>query len=88
MVSSVPVLNAVAFSVPAEPRALVKKPSFRPTRAEACVMLLRKPSLTVTGAPPPAFESVAESEDEDEDEEQPASNRAAPIIAAVVTRRI
>ena len=43
-------------------------------------MLLRKPSLTVTGAPPPAFESVAESEDEDEDEAQPASNRAALIM--------
>ena len=87
MASSVPLLNAVAFSVPAEPSALVKKPSFRPTRAEACVMLLSKPSLTVTGEPP-AFASVVEPEDEDEDEEQPASRRAAPIIAAVVTRRI
>ena len=88
MASSVPLLNAVAFSVPAEPSALVKKPSFRPTRAGACVMLLRKPSLTVTGEPPPAFASVVEPEEEDEDEEQPASRRAAPIIAAVVTRRI
>jgi hypothetical protein len=34
------------------------------------------------------FEFVADPEDEDEDEEQPASSRAAPIIAAVVTRRI
>jgi hypothetical protein len=68
---------------------LAKKPSFKPTRAEACVMLLRKPSLTVTGELPPAFELVvAEPDDEDEDEEQPASNKAAPIIAAPVTRRI
>ena len=90
MVSSVPALNAVALTVPAEPSALVKKPSFRAIRAGACVMLLRKPSLTVTGEPPPAFASVAEPEDEeeDEDEEQPASSSAAAIIAAVVTRRI
>ena len=88
MVSSVPVLKAVAFSVPAEPRSLVKKPSFRPTRAEAWVMFVRKPSLTVTGELPPALELVAESDDEDDDEEQPASNRAAPLIAAVMTRRI
>jgi hypothetical protein len=53
-------------------------------------MLLRKPSLTVTGEDPAAFALVADPEDEDgeEDEEQPASSRAAPIIAAVVTRRI
>jgi hypothetical protein len=61
-------------------------PSFKATKAEAWVMLLRKPSLTVTGAPPPAFASVPV--DEDEDEEQPASSSAAPIIAADVTRRI
>jgi hypothetical protein len=68
----------------------VKKPSFRATRAEACVMLLSKPSLTVTGELPAAFALDVEPdvEDDDEDEEQPASNRAAPIIAAVVTRRI
>jgi hypothetical protein len=42
--------NAVAFSVAAEPSALVKKPSLSPTRAEACVMFVRKPSETVTGA--------------------------------------
>ena len=89
VVSSVPALNAVALTVPAEPSALVKKPSFRAIRAGACVMLLRKPSLTVTGEPPPAFASVAEPVDEeDEDEEQPASSSAAAIIAAVVTRRI
>jgi hypothetical protein len=57
-------------------------------------MLLRKPSLTVTGEPAAAFAVAVEPEDEDEgvddeeDEEQPASNRAAPIIAALVTRRI
>ena len=53
-------------------------------------MLLRRPSLTVTGALAPVPEFVVEPEDEDgeEDEEQPASSRAAPIIAAVVTRRI
>jgi hypothetical protein len=48
--------------------------------------LLRRPSLTVTGEPPPAFASLAEPVDEDE--EQPASSSAAAIIAAVVTRRI
>jgi hypothetical protein len=53
-------------------------------------MLLRKPSLTVTGALAPVLEFAVELEDEDEgeDEEQPARSRAAPIIAAVVTRRI
>ena len=53
-------------------------------------MLLRRPSLTVTGALAPVLEFVVELDDEDvdEDEEQPASSRAAPIIAAVVTRRI
>ena len=69
----------------------MKKPSFRATRAEACVMLLRKPSLTVTGEPAAAFAVAVEPADEPEEdaaEEQPASNRAAPIIAAVVTRRI
>ena len=89
MVSSVPALNAVALTVPAEPSALVKKPSFRPTRAGACVILLRKPSLTVTGELPAAFALLVEPDDEeDEDEEQPASSSAAPITAAVVTRRI
>ena len=89
MVSSVPALNAVALTVPAEPRALVKKPSFRPIRAGACVILLRKPSLTVTGELPAAFALLVEPDDEeDEDEEQPASSSAAPITAAVVTRRI
>ena len=53
-------------------------------------MLLRRPSLTVTGELPAAFALVVEPdvEDDDEDEEQPASNRAALIIAAVMTRRI
>jgi hypothetical protein len=69
---------------------LVKKPSFRPTRAEAWVMFVRKPSLTVTGAVLATEFAVAPEEVvlEEEDEEQPASRRAAPIIAAVVTRRI
>jgi hypothetical protein len=87
VVSSVPALNAVALTVPALPSALVKKPSFRAMRAGACVILLRKPSLTVTGEPPAAFALLVEPEDE-EDDEQPASSSAAPIIAAVVTRRI
>jgi hypothetical protein len=79
----------VALTVPAEPSALVKKPSFRPIRAGACVILLRNPSLTVTGELPAAFAVLVEpEEEEDEDEEQPASSRAAAIIAAVVTRRI
>jgi hypothetical protein len=78
----------VAFSVPAEPRALVKKPSLRAIRAGACVMLLRKPSLTVTGALAPAPEVPVDPEEDDEEEEQPASSRAAPITAALVTRRI
>jgi hypothetical protein len=53
-------------------------------------MLLSRPSLTVTGELPAAFALAVEPEDGDEveDEEQPASSRAAPIIAAVVTRRI
>jgi hypothetical protein len=85
------VLKLVAFKVPAEPRALLKYPSFSPTRADAWVMLVRKPSETVTGAPPPDPPDVelepelAELADE---EEQPASRRAVPIIAAAVTRRI
>jgi len=83
----------VAFNVPAEPRSLVKNPSFSPTRAEACVMLVRKPSATVTGAPPPdpaelEVELELELAELDDEEEQPASRRAAPIIAAAVTRRI
>ena len=89
MVSSVPALNAVALSVPAEPRAYVKKPSLRATRAGACVMLLRKPSLIVTGALAAALEVPVDPEDDEEEEdEQPASSRAAPITAALVTRRI
>jgi hypothetical protein len=88
------VLKAVAFSVPAEPRALVKNPSFSATSAEACVTFVRKPSRTVTGAAAAAALAVVPLElvvleDEDEEEEQPAaSSRAAPIIAAAVTRRI
>jgi hypothetical protein len=88
------VLKAVGFSVPAEPRAWLKKPSFSPTSAEAWVMFSRKPSRTVTGAAAllaaPAGSAELDDEDEDEDdEEQPAaSSRAAPIIAAAVTRRI
>jgi hypothetical protein len=50
-------------------------------------MLLRKPSLTVTGALAAVPEVAVEPEEEDE-EEQPASSRAAPITAALVTRRI
>jgi hypothetical protein len=68
---------------------LVKKPSFRPTRAEAWVMFVRKPSLTVTGAVLTAEFAVAPEEVVlEEEEEQPANRRATPIIAAVVTRRI
>jgi hypothetical protein len=94
VVSSVPVLKAVGFSVTAEPRSLVKKPSLSPTRAEACVMFVRKPSVTVTGAPPPDPPEpeleleLAELAELDDEEEQPASRRAAPIIAAAVTRRM
>ena len=84
-------LKAVGFSVPAEPRALVKKPSFSPTSAEACVMFSRKPSRTVTGAgslfvfPEPLPELVVPA---DEEEQPAASSSAAPTIAAAVTRRI
>jgi hypothetical protein len=73
----------------------VKKPSFNPTSADACVMFSRKPSRTVTGAAAAAVPGlsvepvVLEDEDEDDEEEQPAaSSRAAPTIAAAVTRRI
>jgi hypothetical protein len=83
------VLNAFGFSVRAEPRALVKKPSFSATSAEACVMFSRKPSRTVTGAgsafPEPLPELVVPA---DEEEHPAASIRAAPVIAATVTRRI
>jgi hypothetical protein len=55
-------------------------------------MLLRNPSLTVTGAlaAAPEVEVLVDPEevDEEEEEEQPAINRAAPITAALVTRRI
>jgi hypothetical protein len=53
-------------------------------------MLLRKPSLTVTGALAAVPEVAVEPEEDDEEdeEEQPASSRAAPITAALVTRRI
>jgi len=52
-------------------------------------MLVRKPSLTVTGVPPPdPVEFELELAELDDEEEQPASRRAAPIIAAAVTRRI
>jgi hypothetical protein len=57
-------------------------------------MLVRKPNRTVTGAPPPELEPelvlavLAELAEVDAEEEQPASSRAAPIIAALVTRRI
>jgi len=62
-----------------------------PTRAEAWVMLVRKPSVTVTGAlaaDPPELELEPELAELEDEEEQPASRRAAPIIAAAVTRRI
>src|SRR5580704_19670142 len=91
-VSWVPVLKAVGFSVPAEPRAWLKKPSFSPTSAEAWVMFSRKPSRTVTGAAAlpvvPAGSAELDDEDEDDEEQPAASSRAAPIIAAAVTRRI
>jgi hypothetical protein len=55
-------------------------------------MLVRKPSVTVTGAPPPDPAEpeleLAELAEVDDEEEQPASRRAAPIVAAAVTRRI
>jgi hypothetical protein len=54
-------------------------------------MLVRKPSDTVTGAPPPDppdVELEPEPAELADEEEQPASRRAAPIIAAAVTRRI
>ena len=92
MVSSVPVLKAVGFSVPAEPRALLKKPSFRAMSADACVMFSRKPRRTVTGAAAPLvvlpLVVAGSDEDEDEEEQPAASSRAAPTIAAAVTRRI
>jgi hypothetical protein len=56
--------------------------------------LVRKPSRTVTGAlaadpPEPELElEPAEPAEPDAEEEQPASRRAAPNIAALVTRRI
>ena len=68
-------------------RAMVKKPSLRAIRAGACVMLLRRPSLTVTGALAAVPDVDVDPEEEDE-EEQPASKRAVPIAAAVITRRI
>jgi hypothetical protein len=53
------------------------------------VMLLRKPSLTVTEELAAAPEVPVDPDGDDEDEEeQPASSRAAPITAALVTRRI
>jgi hypothetical protein len=67
---------------------LVKKPSLRAIRAGACVMLLRNPSRTVTDERAAAPEVPVDPEDDDEEEEQPASSRAAPITAALVTRRI
>jgi hypothetical protein len=58
-------------------------------------MLVRKPSVTVTGASPPdpaelelELAELAELAEVDDEEEQPASRRAAPIIAAAMTRRI
>ena len=84
-----PVLNAVGCTVPAEPSALAKNPSFSPTRAEACVTLVRKPSLTVTGdASEVVVLPLPELAVLDEDEEQPARSRAAPIITANAARRI
>jgi hypothetical protein len=75
--------------VPAEPRSLVKKPSFRPTRAEAWVMFVRKPSLTVTGEPPPVLAAEFAGSDDEEEEEQPAARRrTAPVATAAMTRRI
>jgi hypothetical protein len=50
-------------------------------------MLLRRPSLTVTGALAAVPDVDVDPEEEDE-EEQPASKRAVPIAAAVITRRI
>jgi hypothetical protein len=50
-------------------------------------MLLRRPSLTVTGALAAAPDVAVDPEEEDE-EEQPARSRAVPIAAAVITRRI
>jgi hypothetical protein len=53
--------------------------------------LVRKPSRTVTGAlaaDPPEPELELEPAEPAAEEEQPASRRAAPNIAALVTRRI
>jgi hypothetical protein len=56
-------------------------------------MFVRKPSETLTGDPAAAWAVelavVPDDEGEDEeDDEQPASIKAAPIIAAAQTRRI
>jgi hypothetical protein len=53
-------------------------------------MLVRKPSLTVTGElPPEGSDPEFAATDVEEEEEQPAaSRRAAPTAAAAVTRRI
>ncbi len=55
------------------------------------MILVRKPRRTVTGLPPEVelvFELELADEEEDEADEQPASSKAAPTKAAVVTRRI
>jgi hypothetical protein len=51
-------------------------------------MLLRKPSRTVTGAPAAAPDVDVDPDDEEDEDEQPASNKAVPIAAAVIARRI
>src|ERR1022692_1871505 len=87
--SSVPVLNGTSLRVTPLPRSLVKMPSFTPTSAVACVMLVRNPSVRVTGA---AAAGLLELPDPDElaaEEPHPAAIRAtAATPAATIARFI
>src|SRR5580704_11262570 len=81
VVSSVPVLKTVVFSVTFLPRSLVKKPLAMPTSAGSCVMFARKPSRSTTGDEPEFDAPVA-------DEAQPAAKRLTAATPAVSSTRL
>ena len=90
VVSWVPLLYTVVVSL-LEPRFLVKKPFWMPTRAGTWVMLASNPSRSVTGAlPEPELLDPDAVGELDDDEKHPARKRApattVPTVAPISLR--
>src|SRR5262252_3449084 len=83
VVSSVPELKTVVFSVTFLPRSLAKKLFCRPTSAGSWVMLARKPSRSTTG-----LELAPDEPDDpdDPDELHPAAARTATAATPAARR--